>query len=81
MPRMVRGLFKEAKMFVQNQNRIEISMMTVALGQSLGFNELAEAKRIQKLMMDWINADDAGKRSIYRAFRNEGSGVAGLDAS
>ena len=32
-------------------------------------------------MMDWLNLDDGGRRANYHAFRNEGSGVAGLDAS
>ena len=61
--------------------KIELSMMTVALGSAIGYGDIADAKRIQKLMMDWINADDSGRRAIYHAFRNEGSGVAGLDAS
>ena len=49
---------------------IELSMMTVAMGSAIGYGELEEAKRIQKLMMDWIKASDDQRRTLYRAFRN-----------
>lgn len=61
--------------------KIELSMMTVALGSAIGYGDIADAKRIQKLMMDWLHAGDSVRRALYHEFRNEGSGVAGLDAS
>lgn len=63
------------------QEKTELSMMTVALGQAIGYSDVEDAKRMQKMLMDWIHADDDKKRAIYHAFRNEGSGVAGLENS
>lgn len=60
---------------------IEMRMMTVALGQAIGYGEINEAKRIQGLMMDWLVATDDVRRELYRGFRNEGSVVAGLDCA
>ena len=60
---------------------IELGMMTVALGSAIGYGEVEEAKRIQKLMMDWIKASDDQRRTLYHAFRNEGAPTAGLESS
>ena len=61
---------------------IEIRMMTVAIGQSIGYGEIAEAKRIQRIMMDWVSApDEQSRRSIYHAFRNDGKSAPGIESS
>lgn len=66
---------------MSDHDRIEMSMMTVAIGQAIGYGDIDEAKRIQRLMMDWIKASEAGRRAIYHAWRNEGPTAAGLDAT
>lgn len=60
--------------------RTELSMMTAAIGQAIGYGDVEDAFRIQKLMMDWIHSDDSERRTIYCAFRNEGPLVGGPDA-
>ena len=59
----------------------ELSMMTVALGSAIGYGEINEAKRIQRLMMDWLRADDEQRRTLYHGFRNEGASTSGLESS
>ena len=66
---------------MSDHDRIEMSMMTVAIGQAIGYGDIDEAKRIQRLMMEWIKASEADRRAIYHAWRNEGPAAAGLDAT
>ena len=60
---------------------IEMRMMTVSLGQALCYGEIDEARRVQRLVMDWLVAGNEQRRALYSAFRNEGSAVAGLDCA
>lgn len=62
-------------------DKIELSMLTVAIGQAIGYGDMLEAKRIQRIMTEWINSAESDRRAIYRAYRNEGATSSGIDAS
>ena len=61
--------------------RIELRMLVVGIGQALCYSDMEDAKRIQKIMMDWACADQAQRRAISHAYRNEGKSVAGVECS
>ena len=61
--------------------KMELSKMTVAIGSALCYGDIEDAKRMQKMVMDYLNASDSRRRAIYPTYRNEGDLTSGLECS
>ena len=55
------------KIMTADQENTQLPMMLAAIGQALCYNEIDNAKALQKLAMDWAK-QPASRDTIYKQF-------------
>ena len=58
---------KKIMTMTADQENTQLPMMLVAIGQALCYNEIDNAKALQKLAMDWAK-QPASRDTIYKQF-------------